>query len=387
MHTFLRNSSRYISAFLIALFCFIEPIWAAGPAAPSLFSNPLALTLIILMILLLIVIGILGNVMIGAADIKLKKRKRESGAAVRVLLVALFIPAGTLFAQDATTANAAAITIGGLSASVFYLMATVILLELTVIIVMLLNIRSLIKVEREKSMVTSEADALEAKRTRISWWDKFNKLRPVSQEADLDLGHEYDGIRELNNRLPPWWIYGFYLSIVFAAVYLWRFHVSHDGPSSIQEYETAVARAEIRTKEYIKAKGDAVDENTVTLLTAADDLSEGKAVFIKSCASCHQESGAGNVGPNLTDDYWLHGNDVKSIFRTIRYGINAMPQWQNSYSNKQIAQVTSYIKSLQGSNPPNAKAPEGVLMKENKTLPDSLSTTTDRVAAVVEKLK
>ena len=126
----------------------------------------------------------------------------------------------------------------------------------------------------------------------------------------------------------------------------------------------SVVRADRRIKEYLKAKGDAVDENTVTMLVAADDLEEGKAIYMKSCASCHTESGAGNVGPNLTDDFWLHGNDIKNVFKTIRYGINAMPQWQNSYSNKQMAQVSSYVKSLHGTNPANAKAPQGIEMKE-----------------------
>lgn len=193
----------------------------------------------------------------------------------------------------------------------------------------------------------------------------MNKLRPVSQEAELDLGHEYDGIRELNNKLPPWWIYGFYLTILFAAVYLWRFHVSHNGPSSKQEYETSVTKAALKTEAYLKAKGDLVDENTVTLLTGANDLAEGKAIYMKSCVACHTETGAGNIGPNLTDDFWIHGNDIKSIFKTIRYGINAMPQWQNAYSNKEMAQVASYIKTLRGTNPPNPKAPQGIEMKED----------------------
>jgi cytochrome c oxidase cbb3-type subunit 3 len=364
----LRQHSKHLLSFLVIALLFSQPAWAGGPPEPSIINNTLAVMLIIFMILLLIVIGILANILVGAAHIKLKSRKQENstgGNAAALLLLGLFIPAGSLLAQDATTpVPVVPGTIGGISSPAFYLISIVIFLELAIIIVMLIFIRLLVKVEREKTILVTDAAALEATRNKISWWDKFNKLRPVSQEAELDLGHEYDGIRELNNRLPPWWIYGFYVTIVFAAVYLWRFHVTHNGPSSKEEYEIAVAKAELKIQQYLKAKGDAVDENTVTLLTGADDLAEGKAVFMKSCASCHTESGAGNVGPNLTDDYWMHGNDVKSIFKTIRYGINAMPQWQNSYSNKQIAQVTAYIKSLRGTNPPNAKAPQGIEMKE-----------------------
>jgi cytochrome c oxidase cbb3-type subunit III len=351
---------------LILVLLFSSPVaWAGGPPAPSLFSNTLAVMLIVIMILLLIVIAILGNVLVGAADLKLKNRKKEKMPGLySIILMLLLLPAPAVFAQDATeiTTKAAA-TIGGMSSSAFYLMIVIIFLELVVVIVMLINIKLLIRKEKEK-IVVEDIIAVEDSKQRLSWWDKLNKLRPVSQEAELDLGHEYDGIRELNNKLPPWWLYGFYLTIIFAVVYLWRFHVSHTGPSSQQEYEMSVVRADKKIKEYLKAKGDAVDENTVKMLTAVEDLEEGKAIYMKSCASCHTESGAGNVGPNLTDDFWLHGNDIKNVFKTIRYGINAMPQWQNSYSNKQMAQVSSYVKSLHGTNPANAKAPQGIEMKE-----------------------
>ncbi len=362
------KKTKYILVLIVAFLVSFQPAWAAGPPAPSLFSNPLALILIILMILLLIIIAILAGILVGAADVKLKKRKKETGSAVASVLLAFLLLTGTsLFSQDVpadTTTVVVAKTIGGMPASTFYVMATVIFLELGLIIAMLINIRFLLKNEKEKLVLLEEAEAIEAKKNKLSWWDRMNKLRPVSQEAELDLGHEYDGIRELNNKLPPWWLYGFYLSIIFAVVYLWRFHVSHTGPSSQQEYEMSVAKAEIKIQEYLKAKGDAVDENTVTLLTSAEDMAAGKVIYMKSCASCHTETGAGNVGPNLTDNYWMHGNDIKSVFKTIRYGINAMPQWQNTYSNKQLAQVTSYIKTLVGTNPPNGKAPQGTEMKE-----------------------
>lgn len=384
MFSTIRYRLKHILGFLAVLLLFSLPARAGGPPEPSIFSNPLALILLIVMVLLLIVIAILANILIGTADVKRVKRMNEKSTTVKalqILLAAMLIP-GALFSQDTATPAAVTRTIGGMDSSTFYLMALVIFLELAVIIVMLLNIHFLIKAEWEKMRTVNAPAAFEVKKPRISWWDRFNKFRPVSQEAELDLGHEYDGIRELNNRLPPWWIYGFYVSIIFAVVYLWRFHVSHTGPSSIEEYETSVAKAELKTKEYLKAKGDLVDENTVKLLTASEDLAEGKAIYNKSCASCHLESGGGSVGPNLTDDFWMHGNDLKSVFKTIRYGINAMPQWQNTYSNKQIAQLTSYIKSLRGTNPANAKAPQGTEMKEGPATnpPDSTVKKEAKVA-------
>ena len=321
------------------------------------------------MFILLIVIAILANVLIGAADInflKWKKKKEIERKPAVSQIVAVFIGlmmiAPAIYAQDSTTSVQAASTVGGLSPSTFYIMITIIFLELTVILVLLINVRLLLATQKEKLDVIEMTAAI-AKGPKISWWNRFNRFKPIEQESDLDLGHEYDGIRELNNRLPPWWIYGFYITILFAGIYLWRFHVSHTAPLSGEEYNIAVQKADEKVKEYLKQKGETVNENTVTMLGEAD-VSEGKKIFQVVCITCHNEGGAGNVGPNLTDDYWLHGADIKSIFKTIKYGINAMPSWQNSYSNKQIAQLTSYVKSLHGTKPANAKAPQGELIEE-----------------------
>ncbi len=366
----MRTTTKYILGLLTALtFTAVQPVWAAGPPSPSVFNNPLALTFMILMLLLLVIIGILANILIGAADVKLKKKKKAGNQAVLTSVITgmLLLASPALFAQTAagTTADAAATgakTIAGMSSSTFYIMATVLFLELFIILALLINIKFLLKTEKDK--IAAETETAEERANKLSWWDRFNALRPVTEESSLDLGHDYDGIRELNNRLPGWWLYGFYGCIIFAGVYLYRFHVSHSAPSSKQEYERSVARAESQLQEYLKKQGDAVDETNVKLLTGAEDIAAGKALFVKSCAACHLESGAGIVGPNLTDDYWLHGNDIKAMFKVVRYGINAMPAWQAQLSNKQIAQVSSYIKTLHGTNPPNPKAPQGTLMKE-----------------------
>jgi cytochrome c oxidase cbb3-type subunit 3 len=229
------------------------------------------------------------------------------------------------------------------------------------------------------------------KKSRLSWWDKFNKLRPVTQEAELDLGHDYDGIRELNNRLPPWWLYGFYLTIVIAGIYLWRYHVSHTAPSSKEEFETEVANAELKVAEYLKMKGENVDENTVTLLTGAEDIAAGKAIFLnpQNCVTCHRADAGGNVGPNLTDDYWIYGGSIKDLFKTIKYGTNkGMRSWKDDLSAKQIAQVASYVKSLHGTNPPSPKEQQGELYKEESTKPaaDSIKTLNDSLKAKDNKV-
>ncbi|HLG39554.1 MAG TPA: cbb3-type cytochrome c oxidase N-terminal domain-containing protein [Chitinophagaceae bacterium] len=409
----IRKKSRNIQRLLVVLLLlvFSQPLWAAGPPAPSIFDNPLALTFITLMIILLIIIGILAYILIGAADLRMKKEKKSKTIPVATpvaasLLTFLLLSSSSLFAQAGGTTGQTVTTTGtiaGLTSATFWIMASVIFLELLIIIVMLFNIRALLKTEREKiaEPVAETAEVIAAKRNRLSWWDRFNKLRPVSQEADLDLGHDYDGIRELNNRLPPWWLYGFYVTIIFAGIYLWRFHVSHDGPSSKEEYERSVAAAELKVNEYLKMKGDNVDENSVVFLSDKSDIDAGRAIFADGpCSTCHGKDGSGMVmgqpaiGPNLTDEYWIHGGNIKNIFTTIKYGVSGkgMQPWESTYSAKQMAQVTSYIKSLQGTKPALAKEKQGELYIEEQAKPatdslkninDSLKVKDNKVAVAV----
>jgi len=360
----LRYITGLCSGFLLIS---VQPLWAAGPPAPSLFSNAVALCLVVLMILLLVCIGFLGNILLYTAGITLQNEKKKDATAKMAAsaVVLLIFLSGSIYAQNGNTGGgnpptAVDSTIAGMSAFAFYMMISVVFLEILIILVLLFNIRLLLKPEAKALIIKPKV----AKKPSINWWIRLNRFKPVEQEADIDLGHDYDGIRELDNRLPPWWIYGFYLTILFSGIYLWRFQVSHTGPSAKQEYDISVAQADNDIKAYLAKKGDAVDENTVTILSAPDDLTAGKTIFLTTCVTCHKASGGGDVGPNLTDDYWVNGGNIKSIFKTIRYGINAMPQWQNAYSNKQIAQVASYVKSLTGTNPPNAKAAQGVLFKD-----------------------
>lgn len=379
----MRKQIKYIVAFCLIFFTAdLSSAYAAGSPSPSIFSNPIALLLLSLMAVLLIVIGVLANVLLGAAQFKAKKNKKQPVAEkIKTIAAAviLLLVNSSLFAQSADAGEVAKqVSIAGMSSWVFYMMMSVIFLELLVILVLLVNVKMLLKAEKEKA--AAEASVQHIKRPSINWWSRLNRFKPVEQEADIDLGHDYDGIRELDNRLPPWWLYGFYFTIIIGMVYLWRFHVSHEGPSSIEEYNHSVADANAEIKEYLAKKGEAVDENTVVVSTAPDDITAGREIFVKSCVACHKETGAGDVGPNLTDDYWLHGGDIKSVFKTIRYGINAMPQWQNSYSNKQIAQVSSYVKSLHGTNPPNAKAAQGELYKEEGVTGKTSDSTRVKIA-------
>lgn len=334
--------------------------WAAQPPKPSSLNNPLALTLVTLMVVLLIVIFMLGKLLTDIAEVKLKKDKEKKSGATTAIVPAILL---LLFAGHAGIAQetAASQVIGGLSAFIFYVMIGIIFIEMLVILALLINIRFLLKKDDPKAF----EGAYEFKPKKFTaWWSKMNRFKPVGQEAEIELDHDYDGIKELDNKLPPWWLYGFYVSILFGVFYLWRYHVAYSAPLSKEEFEISIKKADEEVKAYLAAQGESVDENTVTVLTDAADLAAGKNIYVAACVACHREDGGGLVGPNLTDDYWMHGGDIKSIFKTVKYGINAMPPWQASYSNKQLAQVASYVKALHGTHPADAKAQEGELYKE-----------------------
>jgi cytochrome c oxidase cbb3-type subunit 3 len=189
------------------------------------------------------------------------------------------------------------------------------------------------------------------------------------------LDHDYDGIKELDNALPPWWKYGFYITIFVAVFYLLKFEVWHTGMNPTEEYLSEMTAAKIQTDAYLVAAKENVDENTVVLLDAAG-AAAGKVLFAKTCTPCHLSEGQGLVGPNLTDDYWIHGGGTKDIFKTIKYGYpdKGMQSWQTTYSPVQMQQLVTYIKSLRGTHPPNPKAPQGNLYKEVAEIKDSATT-------------
>ena len=180
-------------------------------------------------------------------------------------------------------------------------------------------------------------------------------------ERDLLMDHEYDGIQELNNKLPPWWVGLFYITIAIAVWYFPYYHM-YSGWSSAKEYSEEMAAAAVEIKAYQDANGGAITEETVELLKDEAALAAGKALYDKNCVACHLADGGGLVGPNLTDKFWLHGGGVKNVFKTIKYGVpdKGMVSWKASMTPNQIQQVASYILvSLQGTTPATPKAAEG----------------------------
>ncbi|WP_406683067.1 c-type cytochrome [Seonamhaeicola sp. MEBiC1930] len=203
--------------------------------------------------------------------------------------------------------------------------------------------------------------------------------KPIEEEGEIILDHNYDGIKELDNNLPPWWLYGFYITIVFAAVYLLRYHV-FDAGGQFDELETELADAKAAIEEYKKTAKDLVDINTVTLLTDASDLTAGKSVFDTNCVACHMADGGGGIGPNLTDEHWIMGGGIKNVFKTVSEGGRSgkgMIAWKAQLKPSQIAQVSSYVLSLQGTTPANPKAPEGDIWVDESIETTEIETVVD----------
>lgn len=195
------------------------------------------------------------------------------------------------------------------------------------------------------------------------FWDRFNAAAPLAKEAQVATNHEYDGIRELDNKLPPWWLYGFYFTIIFGIGYLINYHVIGTAPLQDEEFQAQMQKAEEDVKLYLASLDNLIDETSVEVLTGDAELAAGEAIYQKNCAVCHLADGGGSVGPNLTDKYWLHGGSIQDIFKTIKYGVpsKGMISWETQLSPKAMQQVASYVYSLEGSTPAKAKEPQGKL--------------------------
>ncbi len=192
---------------------------------------------------------------------------------------------------------------------------------------------------------------------------KLLDTKPLEEEEEIILDHNYDGIKELDNNLPPWWVYGFYATILFGIIYLVRFHVFNEYTQA-EEYETEVAEAKIAIEAYKKTAKNLVDINTVTLLTDAADINVGKAVFTTNCVACHKADGGGGIGPNLTDEYWILGGGIKNVFKTISEGGRdgkGMVAWKQTLKPIEMAQVASYVITLGGTTPAEPKEVQGEL--------------------------
>lgn len=255
-----------------------------------------------------------------------------------------------------------------------------IILGLTVVIsivavaamyVLLIALKTVLRLRRIEMGIEEESDelipAVEGEEGVGFWrrfWNRFNDSVPVAREAEVATDHEYDGIRELDNRLPPWWLYGFYITIAFAAIYMFRFYFL-DMPRQDDEFQAEMKQAKEEVQVYLASLDNLIDENNITLADATADLNAGKAIYEQNCAVCHANDGGGGVGPNFTDKYWIHGGDMPSIFTTIKYGVpsKGMISWEAQLSPKKMQQVASYIYMMEGTTAASPKEAQGELFE------------------------
>ena len=214
-----------------------------------------------------------------------------------------------------------------------------------------------------KSLLPKEAQDFELQQAlnNRTFWQKVFSLKPISMEKDLVMEHKYDGIEELDNPTPPWFMYLFYSSIFIAVVYFFIFHVVGDGKVMTTEYAEEIAVAEKANELYMKKFANSVNENNVIVLTDAKSVEDGGKIYAKNCVACHGDKGQGGVGPNLTDEFWLHGGAPKNIFHTLTEGVpeKGMISWKKTLNPIQIQHVVSYLSRFQGTNPENGKLPQG----------------------------
>lgn len=188
------------------------------------------------------------------------------------------------------------------------------------------------------------------------------------------LEHSYDGIQELDNRIPPWFTTLFAATVVFAGIYMFDYHVFSSSPLSAEEYNQEIALADLHRRIVLATEGS-IDESQMTALTDPAAIQRGAGEFGKYCVSCHGNMGQGTVGPNLTDDYWIHGGGVRNVYATIKQGVPAkgMISWQLVFTPKQIQELASYVLTLRGTNPPGAKKAEGTLTVESPPEADTVA--------------
>lgn len=332
---------------------------AAVATVPSMWASPLFWVFAFAILGLLLVIVAIGGVLVGLVNNKITKQFKNT---LPILLFLFVFGIGNANAQTVTAATAVTQLTGALDPNTIMILLLVIGIELFVILYLYAILQKMLIALGYK---TKE----ESKWTYAAIMKRMTKAIPLDREAEVATDHNYDGIVELDNSLPPWWVYLFYGTIAFAVVYLVYFNY-FDGPTQKMEYDTEVAQALMKKNEFLNKAAASVDETSVVVLSDDASIAKGKSSFVTKCAACHGQSGEGLVGPNLTDEYWIHGGGIKDIFKSIKYGWpeKGMISWESQIQPMEMQQISSFIYSLKGSKPANAKAPQGTIYVEAATI-------------------
>jgi len=311
----------------------------------------------------------------------------QAKGAAGVALLLMLVVSTPVFAQDGAAQTNAFVLDSGLENLLLVLNGVLLL----AIIYLLSTLKGLVTTLTDAEKTAEELVAEKSWFGRIMF--NLTDAVPVEDEEEILTDHDYDGIQELDNNLPPWWVMGFYITIGCAVLYIGYYEFYLGGNISEKEYHAEMQAAEAAKEAYLASLGNSIDETNVELLVDASDLEKGKAIYDGNCVACHGGGGEGGVGPNLTDEYWLHGGGIKDVFKTVKYGVPAkgMIPWEDQLTPPQMQQVSSYIMSLKGTNPPNPKEPQGEIWVEEAAEPteempaDSAEAeTSEELAAIAQ---
>ena len=385
------NKPKVITTFILSI-C-VYPLLAqnAEAATSTAFSSTNVMLGLVALAQIIAIVAVVSYIrrISDRTDVFLKMRKlREEADKIKpVVLLALFTGASSIAtAQDGSGSSSM-----DSNTLLLLILNFVLLLVFAYVVRMFFKSVSWLmppKTEEEK------AAEIKAAKKQTTFTQVLTDAVPVEREEEIMLDHEYDGIRELDNNLPPWWVWMFYATIIYAFVYLIYYHVLPYGENQEEEYLSEMRAAELEKEAYLATVKDLIDENSVEYLGDAADLAAGKAIYDGNCMACHAPDGGGGVGPNLTDEYWLHGGSIKDIFRVVKYGVptKGMIAWESQLSPLQMAQVSSYIKDFGGTTPAAPKEPQGDLWRpddnpesdsDEQEIPAEESEETDDTTALL----
>lgn len=365
-------------------------------------NTVLAITVaVLLLVIILMAFMLKSSIDLYRDDHLQARRAAKANKTGTLLLLFLLAGAGSVYAQATGDAAAAteAVAAPPLTAYQFNskMITTILIIAMAIEVFVIFYLLKWIKFftgiqafEDRRRVAAGEDPDLVKRGGFKAWWAKINKFRSMKEEGDLETGHEYDGIKELDNATPPWFTWSFLATILFGIIYFWYYNTS--GPSQEEEYARAVEIADREMQTRMASQANSVDENTVTMLDDAG-IAAGQQIFITNCAACHTATGAGGIGPNLTDAYSIHGGTINDIFKTVKYGVvdKGMQAWNSMLSPTQIAEVSSFIVSIQGTNVAGGKEPQGdpfdateaqspVTSPDSTGVPDAAAIDTAKVA-------
>jgi cytochrome c oxidase cbb3-type subunit 3 len=321
--------------------------------------------LFLTVILVVVIIVLSGSIIVFVKSDYFKQKVAEKSNGT---MIAILLTTGALF----TSFNSSALTFiragEGEKDGPWLLVENMDLIGLlTINIVLMFVIVYLRSLFNQMVAMTKKESELAAEQPIVA--ETFTKINailtdavPIEEEHKILLDHEYDGIQELDNNLPPWWVWGFVACIIFAFVYLINYHVLGTSDLQIKAYEKEMKQAQKDIDAYLSKMAMNVDETNATLMTEKSDLAAGKTIFDNNCSICHKSKGEGDVGPNLTDKNWVYGFDVKDIFYSVKKGRPAgMPEHASKLNPIQIQQVASYVLSLPSVK---GKEPQGDIIEK-----------------------